>query len=256
MIVRKGIVFLIECPYNSHDKVASSLSFDLAIQLQQNIGMPNFKIKPGGGGTFEGYVNELRCGVCGVGKIPDGTIEFFRPENYRMPKRISPIIVFEVSFRNESYVDLLIEGSSWINRHTDSIFSFLIKLKENTAASNIVEMELIVLERVYSMKTQTLGDPPIICRFWDCNREKKAKELSREDLEMVLDSRILHGQVVTRETLSNGEEVVFDLPLIRLNYYVGAPIFPSSFARLDFTSSFKELFRYIDDLVYNGTYPN
>jgi hypothetical protein len=231
VIVRDGLILLIECPYDTHEMVGSLLAFDLVQALQNLNIIPDTRIVPSGASTFKGYVNYLHCGSKGVAKIPDAQLGLIGDGDFHYPPRVSKSVVFETALRNESLVTLLNEGACWLNQQTDTVFSFLVKVVENETQSDVMEMNFFVFERTRLMKTGTPNTGPKMCRKWS-STDDEVKNLTNEDLDFDLQIKVIHRQVITRDTLRAGIEVIVNMPLVQLGHYFDAPILCSSPPRL------------------------
>jgi hypothetical protein len=208
------------------------------------------QFKGSGNPTFPDYMNLMECTTSGVGKAPDGSVTISLPRNLH---RISPWIVLEVAFRNESYRRLVVEGACWTNRWSDTEFCILAWIKENRQQTNVDYIQVLLFRRRFPFKSDLEEIPIPECITWE---PTNALDISTEDLAPQLQVSILHRQDVSRATLANGERVVLKLPTDCADAYFGRHcVFREGEVLIDLTDTFETLFDEINARVDAKTYP-
>jgi hypothetical protein len=192
----------------------------------------------------------MECTTSGIGKAPDGSISISPPRNLY---RISPWIVLEIAFRNESYKRLLIEGSCWVNQYSDTEFCVLVWIKENAQQTNVDYMQVLVFRRLFPFKSDLEAIPIPECITW---KPTNSLDIPTEDLAAPLHVSIIHRQDVSRATLARRERVVLKLPTDHADGYFGRRhVFREGAVFIDLTNTLESLFVEINARVDAKTYP-
>lgn len=251
VVVSNRCLYLIECNTGIHEVVSYRIGSDLVSKLNSNRAKGRgIEFQGLGNPTFPDYVNLMECTTSGIGKAPDGSVSISPPRNRR---RISPWIVLEVAFRNESYRRLLIEGACWTNRYSDTEFCILLWIKENAQQTDVEYMQLLVFRRLFPFRSDLEEIPNPECVTWE---PSKALDIPTEDLARQLQVSILHRQDVSRATLANRERVILKLPTDRADGYFGRDgVFREGEVLIDLTSTFERLFAEVNTRVDLKTYP-
>lgn len=252
IIVRGRILYLVECKLKVHDLAVSIFGHHLADQLNSSsVKLIKENFRQVGKVPFPGFVNKTDYYTNGLGKVPDGSMTLITRAKSR---RVSESIVIEVAFRNMSFNDLLLEGSSWVNEFSDTEFCFLVWIKERDDTSDVEKFCLLVMQRIFP--SQSGKEVEVPRSEWSFPADQVTLETPNDALEKQLGIKIIHRQDITRKGLAYGEKIVVNLPTKGLQaYFGGAQIFAKDEIEIDLTAAFKEIFSEIDHIVTTGTYP-
>lgn len=255
VMVRENRIYLIECPLDLHEFCANEIAGEIAWNLSKAIIFDERLVNQGCQGTFKGFVNKFMCGTSGIGKLPDDAIYLKIPR-----PMISRPVIFEVSFRNEKLRELLIEGASWVNQHTDTDICVLLEVTENKQKTNVDFFGLYVFRRVSPFWSDVTPKPTITCiKDWSCSEiSEELRNLDPMDLSELFHVEVLaHYPFISRKTLALGQKIIVNLPTDGLNKHC-RPLkpFSDSILAIDMTNSVSSMFTTINSMVDNKTYPN
>lgn len=254
VVVRNGTLYLVECNTAVHGTVCGVINTKIAIALDSNESkLPSACFISVGDAEFRSYVNMLECGTSHV-KIPDGA--FMASLEEGLP-RISKWFVVEVGFRNEDFKDLLIEGSSWVNKYSDTEFCMILWIKEATrnGVQNVDSIKIVVFQRITRFYSDVPNPPKKECKRWSCEDQREALDKTKTQLQVELRCKIIHKQDVTDESIDGGEQVVVTLPTAGSERYFGEALFEEAEIELNLTDAFRIIFREIRGMRRVGTYP-
>lgn len=256
VMVREHTIYLIECNTYIHDDCAVKLTNSVSENLNEALKGSWAEMGSTGQGTFPGYVNSVKCGTCGVGKLPDGAV---RVDNILRPTgRVSFPFVVEIGYRNENLKELLIEGANWTNSFTDTDISIMLSVNEDSSKSDVISFDFVIFKRKRPLFSDCVKKPKIECLGWSAEDSIQARsQLENKEIEKNLRVQLIAHINITRSFLRSGNRVSFLLPTSGLNaYYNPDKPFKRRFVPIDLTDIFFRIFAHIDISVKAGTYPN
>lgn len=209
-LVHGELVFLTASTSWIHNKVAEVIAQWLADGINNFIGMRIVDHLAGSG--MKSFVNELGCHQPQI-KYSDFEVGV-RSQNLKKSRAVSTI-VGEVAYKNETFHELLLEGSGWINIYSDAEYCFLAKLNEVQGGFSV---RLIVVEKTKGFSFQkAIFQPP---ERWvsACVRPmekiqpdnfKRSQLESLYAVKIIYDGSFVFGQNITNE--QTPENLVLDL---------------------------------------------
>ncbi len=139
-------------------------------------------------------VDHYNCGRRKA-KIPDGLIH-----NHRLPCRKvkGRLMAIEVSYRNESFVELLWEGVQILSETTDCLYCLLVNIEENDSKTDMISVRFILMQRrhPYASDVQMAGKYQCIKSPF----ERYAESSSITPEELIEAEDIFHVRILFDET--------------------------------------------------------
>ena len=240
-----GKVLMIECPSAVHQTLIALLGFDINFQFNQQLA-PTYH----GSSCFYSNAVESREDVyfnvfCGVhdgwiAKLPDILLDCLI--NYRVHRYSSPI-VWEIAYKNESFMVLLKELFCWLSPATDVLYACGFKLYDGLDSSGVAKIRIVVIERT------TATDPSLLA----------CQEFPLDNINVKLKGQTALGNIVLDSTvtaaeLRGGRNLAVEFSAAKLNSWYGCEMFHSN-VLFDMRPALLRLWNKVDYAVALGIYP-
>lgn len=258
-IVRDGTVYLTVCSLDVHQRLASRVTGAVADSL-------NSAIDPAVPYEFsaahEKDLDYRHPYVCTrkFKKVADGSVDLFPTRPDVGPPESVTSIISEVSYRNESFNDILIEGHELVGHFAaNKLYSILVYVKENSRQTAIEYLRILVVKKAAggvegigeaALRTGSCLNPPFPNR-----REDSITTLEIvhkfPDLEICHDAKYSLDECLDRNILKRFQVRSADFEV----YHGVGLLFRDPFVTIDLTEG---LFKFAVEVtaMYNkGTYP-
>jgi hypothetical protein len=107
--------------------------------------------------------------------------------------------------------ELLIEGASWVNQHTDTDICVLLEVTENRQKTNVDFFGLYAFRRINPFWSDVTPKPPNTCiKGWSCSEiSEELRNLDSIDIVELFRVEVLaRYPFISREALASGQKIV------------------------------------------------
>ncbi len=234
IIIKDGAVYLIECPSKGHEFIANTLMMSMINSLKPHLTNPS-DIGSVGMFNFDNFVNMYES-TTSHRKIPDQSITF--PSE--MMKHEGVLIIIEVAFNNETLLDLLKEGSNWLNGYSNCRLAILIKARFNSSGCCNGLMLFIFGKNRDEMACHSL---PYFSFF-------ELERMSNERLELYFKVKVLLKLQVGIEDVAREDfTLTWSLETTLLSSWCGRDLFKGNLIVVDFTEAGRTILNVLKDQV-------